>query len=338
MRSNKLTIATAALLLASATLVRAQDKPQPETTTASGGSIDIGGRFTSTTGDEARYERYRDLRDGANVNLHYSRETPNWTFDVKAQNIGYRDGRYVLKFNSRRVQLWAQFDQTPLNYSYDTRTPYSCTAGNCALDPGLRAAVQAKTAVGIPANVGQLAGGSVYDSIARPFDLQSRRDTIAAQAKISATDNLDFIFGVNSYKRSGNQPFGASFAFSVATELPIVIDNRETELSAAVEWASHQGMFHLGYEHSKFSQNVPFFTFDNPQFATDFCRTGLAGQAPGACYDPSGYSNGNGPAFGRMAQPPTSTLDTWNWAGMVKLPGRTTANASFAVGANRQDE
>jgi hypothetical protein len=96
-------------------------------------------------------------------------------------------------------------------------------------------------------------------------------------------------------------------------------------------------MFHLGYEHSKFEQNVPAFTFDNPQFATDFCRTGLAGQVPGACYDPSGYSNGNGPAFGRMAQPPTNTMDSVNWMGMVKLPGRTTANASFAMGANRQN-
>ncbi len=39
-----------------------------------------------------------------------------------------------------------------------------------------------------------------------------------------------------------------------------------------------------------------------------------------------------------MAMPPTNTLDTVNWMGMVKLPGRTTANASFTMGANRQDE
>jgi hypothetical protein len=39
-----------------------------------------------------------------------------------------------------------------------------------------------------------------------------------------------------------------------------------------------------------------------------------------------------------MAMAPTNTLDTVNWLGMVKLPGRTTANASFMMGANRQDE
>jgi hypothetical protein len=341
---NRLMIGTAALVLASATFARAQgqpqqasDKPQPEPATASSGSIDIGGRFTSTTGDEARYERYRDLRDGVNANFLYNKETANWTFDLKAKNIGYRDQRYELSFNNRRVKLTAFFDQTPLNYGYYTRTPFDCTASSCTLDAGLRTQVQNGQAVGVPQNVGQLAAGSIYNSIAQPFDLQSRRDTIAAELRISATNNLDFVLGVNSYKRTGNMPYGASFAFNVATELPIVIDNRETELAAAVEWASHQGMFHLGYQHSKFDQNVPSFTFDNPQRATDFCKYGLTGQAPGACYDPSGYTNGNGPAYGRMSQPPSNSVDTVDWMGMVKLPGRTTANASFSMGASHQD-
>jgi hypothetical protein len=156
--------------------------------------------------------------------------------------------------------------------------------------------IQAKTAIGIPQSVANLSTGSIYNSIARQFDLQSRRDTFAANARISATDNLDFLFGVNTYKRSGNMPYSASFAFNVATELPIVIDNRETDVTVAVEWASHQGMFHMGYQHSKFDQSIPSFTFDNPQFATDYNKdkTTVTG------YDPSGYSNGNGPAFGRI--------------------------------------
>jgi hypothetical protein len=328
---NRLMIGTAALLLASATYAGAQEMPQPETT--SSGTIDVGGRFTTTDGDEARYERYRDLRDGANVNFFYNKVTPNWTFDFLAKNIGYRDGRYELNFNSHRIKLTASFDQIPFNYAYYTRTPYDCTAGSCTLDAGLRTQVE-NGAVGLPQNLGDLVTGSVYNSIANPFDLQSRRDTLNAELRITATNNLDFIFGVNSYKRTGNQPYGASFAFSYAVEVPVVIDNRETELSAAVEWASHQGMFHLGYQHAKFDQNVPSFTFDNPVRATDYCVF----QPDGTCYDPRGYANGQGAAFGRMSQPPSNTMDTVNWMGMVKLPGRTTANASFSVGMNHQDE
>lgn len=334
---NRLMIGTAALLLASATYAGAQDKPQPDTT-PSNGSIEVGGRFTSTTGDEARYERYRDLRDGANLNFLYSKETTDWTFDVKAKNIGYRDGRYEMSFNSRRVKASLLFDQTPLNYAYYSKTPFNCTAGNCTLDAGLRAQVQAGAVVGVPASTSQLAAGSIYNTIAREFDLQSRRDTIAGEARISATDNLDFSIGFNTYKRSGNQPYGAAFAFRNATELPMVIDNRETDLSVGVEWASHQGMFRAAYQHSKFDQKIPSLTFDSAYNATDFCRTGLTGQAPGACYDPSGYSNGNGPAFGRTAMPPSNTLNTFSSQAMIKLPGRTTANASISMGASRQDE
>jgi hypothetical protein len=334
---NRLMMGAAALLLASATFASAQDKPQ-QGTAASSGSLDIGGRFTSTTGDEARYERYRDLRDGVNANFLFSKQTERWTFDIKALNIGYRDQRYLMNFNSRRLKLSLFFDQTPTNYAYDSKTPYVCKAGDCALDAGLRARVEAGQAVGVPQNVGQLATGSIYNSIAKPFDLQSRRDTFAGEARISATDNLDFTLGFNTYKRTGNMPWGAAFAFNNLQEIPLVVDNRETDVSVGVEWASHQGMFKANYQHSKFDQAIPTFRWDNPQRATDFCRFGLAGQAPGTCYDPSGYINANGPNDGLQSLAPSNTLNTFSWMGMVKLPGRTTANASFSAGSNRQDE
>jgi hypothetical protein len=340
---NRLMTGAAALWLASAAFAGAQDTPQPAAL-PSNGTIEIGGRFTSTSGDEARYERYRDLRNGANVNLLYNRETPTWTFDLRARNIGYRDQNYVANFSSRRVKLSFLFDQTPLNYMYGARTPFVCTAGNCALDAGLRSQIQASrgtgaspvhspTIVGVPQNLTQLANGSIYNSIARPFDMQSRRDSLAANAVFSATDHLNLHLGFSTFKRSGEQPWGAAFAFPNAAELPLVIDNRTTDVTAAIEWASHQGMTRFGYAYSKFDQAIPSFTWDNPLFATSWNST------PGTGYDPSGYSaSANGAAFGRMAMAPSNTLNTFDWLGMVKLPGRTTANASFVMSANRQNE
>jgi hypothetical protein len=336
MRNQILMLGAAALLVASATMAWAQDKPEP-TPTPSNGSLDIGGRFTSTTGDEARYERYRDLRDGVNANLLFSKETEKWSFDIKAKNIGYRDQRYTLDFNSRRLRLTLLFDQTPINLAYYSKSPYVCTAGDCSLDPAVRARVEAGTAVGVPQNTAQLITGSIYSTIAQPVDMRSRRDTFKGDARISATDNLDFMLGFNTYKRAGNLPFGGGFAFNNVIEMPVVIDNRETEVSVGIEWASHQGMFRANYEHSKFDQNIPTFRWDNPWRATDFCRAGIAGQAPGTCYDPSGYTNGNGPRSGLLAMPPTNSLSTFSWMGMVKLPGKTTANASFSAGSDRQD-
>ena len=82
---------------------------------------------------------------------------------------------------------------------------------------------------------------------------------------------------------------------------PLVIDNRTTDITAAIEWASHQGMMRMGYAYSKFDQAIPSFTFDNPLYATDF---NVFSKVLGVSYDPSGYSNGNGPATGRMALAP----------------------------------
>jgi len=330
---NRQTIGAVVLLLASATFAQAQQDKSP-----SSGILELGGRFTSTTGDEARYERYRDLRDGANVNLLYSKETEKWTFNIKALNAGYRDQRYQMNFNSRRVKLSLYFDQTPLNYAYYSRTPYNCTAGDCSLDAGLRGQVEAGRAVGVPQNAAQLATGSIYNSIASPFDLKYRRDTFAGDARISATDNLDFLASFNTYKRQGNMPWGGAFAFNNLQEFPLVIDNRETDVSVGVEWASHQGMFNATYQHSKFDQAIPSVRWDNPMRLTDYCVFGISGQAPGTCYHPSGYTNALGPNDGLMSLPPSNTLSTFSWMGMVKLPGRTTANASFSVGTNRQDE
>jgi hypothetical protein len=340
---NRLMIGAAALLLASATVASAQSKPQQETTPPSNGVVDIGGRFTSASGDEARYERYRDLRSGVNANVVFNKETENWLFNVKASNIGYRDQRYTMDYNSKRVKVSFLFDSIPLNYGYDLKTPYVCTAGNCALDPGMRANIQnargtgatpvnGTTWIGVPQTLAQVQAGTSYNTIARTFDMQARRETIGADLRFSATDNVDLILGVKSYSRTGNMPFGIGFAFNNLVDLPLVIDNRETEIATGVEWASHQGMFRVMYEHSKFSQNIPTVTVDNPIHATDWNST------PGTGYDPSGYTNAHGAAFGRAAMMPSNTLDTVNWLGMVKLPARTTANASFIMGANRQNE
>ena len=47
-------------------------------------------------------------------------------------------------------------------------------------------------------------------------------------------------------KKSGNQPFGMSFAFNNANELPMQLDNRTNDFGAAIEWAKPQGMFRAG--------------------------------------------------------------------------------------------
>jgi MtrB/PioB family decaheme-associated outer membrane protein len=346
---TRLTVLTAALLLASASLATAQAQQQPTEPSPVfpfTASIDFGGRFTSASGDEARLERYRDLRSGVNANAVFSQATPDYALDFKASNIGYRDGRYQASYANNKLSFSFMWDSIPLNYSYLTVTPWtlstSGSTANFALDPTIRSLVQNKSAVGVlcapgapagatcnsPSTVASaLASTSIYRALAQPFDIQAKRDTLTFGLGYAATKDITASFLLNTYKRAGNMPYGASFAFNNSNELPIPLDNRTTDLSAGLEWVNNQwGMLRFAWDGSWFSNNIDTLVWDNPIRATD--------TSP---YDPSGYSNGNGPAQGRLALPPSNDMNVISVTGLMKLPNRSTLNGVFSVTTMNQN-
>jgi hypothetical protein len=107
-----------ALLLAPAAGAIAQETPN--TTTEPGvGSVDFGGQFSTINGDEARYQRYKDMRSGGLLDaFKYTREKENWLFDVTANHVGYRDQKFVARFRHyERARLSFTWDQIPLFYA-----------------------------------------------------------------------------------------------------------------------------------------------------------------------------------------------------------------------------
>ena len=97
---NKLTIWTAALLC-SASLANAQpQEAAPATPGAVTGVIDFGFRGGALEDDYARYERYRDLRDGAFSRINFGQEKETYNWSAGARNIGYRDQFYFANFTN----------------------------------------------------------------------------------------------------------------------------------------------------------------------------------------------------------------------------------------------
>src|SRR5512134_2198354 len=135
-----LLIITAALLAAptSASAQGAAPPPSPGQKPASPGetvqapepgafnwTIDVGGLFKGTEGDEARYERYRDDRNGAYTSFSVNRETSSSQFTARAFHVGYRDQRYAADFFGPKVNAAFRWDSLPLNFSYAARTPFA---------------------------------------------------------------------------------------------------------------------------------------------------------------------------------------------------------------------
>src|SRR5262245_52693697 len=58
-------------------------------------TFNLGGRFSSISGDPARYQRYEDLRDGLLfTNARIQKSTADWSASAGADNVGYRDQRF----------------------------------------------------------------------------------------------------------------------------------------------------------------------------------------------------------------------------------------------------
>ncbi|HXW08710.1 MAG TPA: MtrB/PioB family outer membrane beta-barrel protein [Vicinamibacterales bacterium] len=330
--------------------------PAPATTTPFGGTADVGGLFTTTGGDEARYERYRDARDGLFSNFTLKRTSDRYLFDASASHVGYRDQQYNARFFGSRLNAGFDWISVPLNYSYITRTPYTINGTTLTLDDAAQRAVQGPTnatndgtAVGVPCAPGAppascssaalaaqaKANRSIYESLATTFDLRQRRDTASFGLNYAAPRDIDIDARFTTAKRGGEQPWGASFAFNDAVELTQPLDQRTNDLTLGASWAGSKGMVRVGWDGSWFDNAHSSLTFDNPIRITDFSNNLVPPNGP---YDPSGYSNGNGAAQGRQALAPDNMMHVVSIVGLYRLPRRTTFNGTLQLTSQTQDD
>lgn len=310
----------AALLLASAgavaqdaTTVNAVQKDVSKTSAASSpgiplvNQIDIGVRGTTfgINSDPARFQRYRDVRDGGTLDrLRLFKDTDAYRYSLQADNVGYRDQRFSASYmNYGKVKANFEWNQIPLFYSQDTRTLYDTSLpGSLTLADSVQSGIQNKTLTLADA----LGGASV-------FDLRTRRDVANLALTYSATPNVDFNLTFRNTRKTGAYPWGGSFGLggAIATELPVPVDHRTTDVGTSLEFANERGYARFGYDGSFFRNNVTTLTWDNPSRITD--------------------SPTSGPAQGRMALWPNTEMNTVSAAGGLNLPGRSHATAFLSV-------
>lgn len=351
-------IALLALLLAPAAAARAQDpptKPDPPNVPLAGW-LDVGARLGPTDGDEARMERYRDLRPGVATAFQWSTRTDRYLFGAAASNVGYRDQRYAADYTTGRVSVSGLYDSIPLNYLYEA--PYWFTSdgrGRFTLDPAIRQGIQGPTNatndgiyVGVPCAPGgppasctaatagaAIANRSIYNTLVSPNDMQVRREIVGGAVKYAATPSFTVDIDASSTSRTGEMPWTASWAFNNVNEWAVPIDQRNNELKAGTEWAYDKGMIRLDYWGSFFTNDIQTLSIDNPIRATDF-NNGLA--PPSGPSDPSAYSNGNGAAFGQGALWPSNSLNSVGTTAMYRIAPRTTVNGNMNFTFMRQNQ
>ncbi len=367
MRTTLLTLAAALLLLPVTAGAQAPQGPAtqpaqavagPVAASASGwtGTVDFGAQVTGTDGDEARYERFRDMRTGPFSSLGVSRATDRFTFDATARKIGFRDQRYTVDYARPKFAFGFGFAGQPLNFSYMTRTPYTTNGSVLTLDDNAQRAVQGPTfatndgtAVGVPCAPGAppaacstpaqvalaKATPSIYNLTANPFDLRFTRNTAGFTTTYSPTSlfDIDAAFATNG--RTGAQPWGASFAFNNAIEVPKPLDERTNTVTLGTNWGRPNASMRVAYDGSFFRNRYQSLTFDNPLFISDYTN-GLV--PPLGPYDPNGYSNGNGPAVGRQSVAPDNSMHVVSASGLYRFWKRTSVNGVAQLTTQNQND
>ena len=275
------------------------------------GTIDFGARGSTVDGDVARFQRYRDLRSGVYANGGLAgRRTQDWTFEAQAWNVGYRDQRYQLDVQ-RVGRLTGTFlwDQIPLYISGDTATLYTETQpGVFRLEDSMQQTIQSGQAT-----------LHAYEDQAVRFDLRTMRKIGQADVMFNATPTSDVMLHFKSTTRDGSIPFGGTFGFSNAVEIPAPLSFRTTDFRTSYEWSNSRGLFRVGWDGSAFDSELDSIVWENPlRFGPD---------AAGA------------PSQGRMASWPDNTLNYLHGTGSVALPmrGRLTGYLAFGRATSNED-
>ena len=308
---------TAFLVLAAAAAASAQSPaPSASDLQVTPNEVVFGGRLNSTPA-VGRFMRYDDLRSGPLLErLRVSRDRDLWRFDAELRNAGYRDQGYRAEFD-RYGKLTASFDysQVPLWFGDVERTPFrEETPGVFRLNDTIQAAAQGGTAT-----------LAAYASELRELDLRSRRDTATGRFLYRATRRLDLSVAISSTKRSGAQPWAASFGFSDATVVPAALDRRNNDVSAAAEWSNSRGSARLAYDGSWFDNAIEALVWDNPLRFSDTTTA-------------NAYSTGLASSQGRMALWPDSSAHTVSGSGTLTLPHRSRLFGYASVGTWLQND
>jgi MtrB/PioB family decaheme-associated outer membrane protein len=291
------------LVLALPALATAQDMTQPARSQSV--MVDFGVRGTSSDGDAARYERYRDLGNGLFLDaLRWNSDRGGWLFRLSADHAGRKDQRFVGELvRPGRLKASGLWDQIPMLMSRTTRTLFTVQSpGVLTVDDAIQSQVQA-SATSLAA---------LFSTSARTFDLKSRRHIAEGRVEYLITPELTVRSSVKRTGREGSIPFGGSFGHSSLVETPAPVNHSLVDVDAGAEFSRQRVLLRGGYTGSFFHNDTTSLTFDSPFRLTDSATAG---------------------ARGALALAPSNSLVGVNGLASVSLPHRTRATASLSIGS-----
>jgi MtrB/PioB family decaheme-associated outer membrane protein len=217
--------------------------------------VELSGKLDDIEGNEAKFNEYRDIRDGLYGKVHLLYDS-NYYFDFRASDIGYDTQHYKLdggKWGSFKVYL--DYFEIPHNFTFGARTFYSGTGTNNLTYPVHPPNTDIRTWSTFDYSVKRknYGGGFAFDMI-KPFFID---------------------VAVSREEKNGIYPMGAAGTTpgGIAIELPVPVDYTTDTLKIEAGYTKNPLFLSLSLFLSEFENDNHKLNFRNPATANTASTT-----------------------------------------------------------------
>lgn len=266
------------------------------------GEVKLTGKLVDVNGNEAKFNEYRDLKDGVYGDIRLKYDNDRYFMKLSAGDIAYDTQNYKLEGGMwGKFKVYFKYNEIPHNITYDARTIFS-GAGSSSLTTGSRF-IFATPSTYTPTN---------------PFDYSVERQQFEAGVKLDVLKPFYFDVSYAREERDGIKPAGVALTTgggSYFVELPEPVDYVTNSLKAEIGYAKNPIFLSAAYLYSEFSNDNQQLFFTNPFNATTF--------------------NANRNDY--LTLPPDNKYHNFSIKGSVKLPLYSILNVNFARSETKSD-
>lgn len=204
------------------------------------GEIGITGKLLDISGNEAKFNKYRDIRDGVHGRIRLLYDTENYFLRFKASDFGYDTQNYRVDGGSwGKFRFYLQYNEIPHNFTYGARTFY-LGAGTNNLTTTI---ASGPVLTNFPVDIWNI------------FDYSLKRKQFGGGIRLDMAKPFYVNLSVSREQRDGTIPMGVALGGggNPAMELPSPVDYRTDVFKVEVGYAQRPLFASLSYYYSEFS-------------------------------------------------------------------------------------
>lgn len=220
------------------------------------GDVSAMGVLVEGKDQNAKFNEYRDVRDGVQTDIQVKYDSPKSHALFEAKDILYNTQKYSLEGG-----LWDVFsvkvfyDEIPHNFTYDARTFYSGVGTSNLTYAG--------------------AAPSTNPATWNTFDYSVQRKNIGGSLKFDYLNPFYVELSIDQQRKSGVYPLGAAGTTpgGIGIELPVNIDYIADNVKAEAGYSTKSLFISAGYFYSRFTNGDGYQNFRNPAAANTAAAT-----------------------------------------------------------------